>query len=153
MNGFEVKEGHAGLCLGPKFSGGCLDDCNLSGGSFINANFEGVCLFHSDFSDADLTQAEFYMCQAAGANFSAAVLKNAKFMGGGFGQVCFASADLRSASFLKDNMGGCIDLCGADFTHSQLDGTIFNCCFYDETTIFPAGFFPDSQLELLKINN
>lgn len=52
----------------------------------------------------------------------------------------FSGADLTGAQFTEDNMGGYVDLSGADFSGAKLDNATFEGAVYSEQTRFPEGF-------------
>ncbi|MFJ2988634.1 pentapeptide repeat-containing protein [Collimonas sp. NPDC087041] len=128
----------------PYFQGGSLENCDLDGVKLLDAYFEGVTMFGASFESADLGKCEFYLVLAMGASFKSALMSGAKFLGGSFEDVNFSYADLTGASFLVDNMGGEIDLSGADFTHAKLNNTIFSGALYSPQTKFPDDFLPES---------
>lgn len=124
----------------PTFRGGSLEDCKIQGSTLQNALFEGVAMYGADLSDCDLSGSEFYLVLAFGASFVGAFLQNVKFIGGSYRDANFANADLSGATFCKDNMGGAVDLSGADFSQAKIDGVMFESVICDSTTKFPAGF-------------
>ncbi|WP_167351383.1 pentapeptide repeat-containing protein [Collimonas fungivorans] len=126
------------------FQGGSLEDCNLDRAKLSDAYFEGVTMFGASFCNADLSKCEFYLVLAMGASFERALMRETKLIGGSFEDVNFSYADLTGASFLADNMGGEVDLSGADFTNANLNDTIFNGVLYSMQTKFPEGFLPGS---------
>lgn len=133
------------------FRQGSLEDCNLSGATLRNAQFEGVLLIRANFTGADLSGSEFYLVLGFDAVFEKASMQNVKLMGGSFKDANFVGADLTGASFLDDNLGGYIDLSGADFTGAKLDSVKFGSAAYSEETKFPTGFSP-KQAGLMQID-
>jgi uncharacterized protein YjbI with pentapeptide repeats len=124
----------------PTFRGGSLEDCNIQGSILQNALFEGVAMYGADLSDCDLSGSEFYLVLAFSASFAGAVLQNVKFIGGSYRDANFANADLSGATFCEDNMGGAVDLSGADFSQAKIDDAVFESVICDSTTKFPVGF-------------
>ena len=122
--------------------GGSLDDCDLSDAAMCCAHFEGVSMLGANFTRADLKQSEFYLVLGMNSNFDHSQLQQATFLGGSFEDADFIGSDLTGASFLADNMGGYVDLSGANFTDSKLDQTVFGSAVYSEQTKFPDGFNP-----------
>ena len=125
------------------FRAGCtLDDCTLCEVTLCNAKFEGITMFAANFSRANLSGCEFYMVLGMDSIFDNSILKHAKFFGGSFKDASFKGADLTSTTFLPDNIGGAVDLSGADFTDANLDQVIFEKAFYNDLTKFPVDFLP-----------
>ena len=125
---------------GPKFTLGSLSGCEISNAILRGASFEGVSMHDADFKNADLTGSDFYLVLASGASFSGAILRNVKFLGGSYRDVDFTNADLSGAVFAEDNMGGAVNLSGADFSNATIDQSSFESVIYDHETKFPAGF-------------
>ena len=125
---------------GPKFTLGSLSGCDIQNAVLRNASFEGVSMHEADFKNSDLTGSDFYLVLATGASFSGAILRNVKFLGGSYRDVDFSDADLSGAVFTEDNMGGVVDLSGADFSNATIDQSSFESVIYDHKTKFPAGF-------------
>jgi len=125
----------------PKFTLGSISGCKINDAILRDASFEGVYMRDSDFRNSDLTGSEFYLVLAAGASFSGATLRNVKFLGGSYRDVDFTNADLSGAVFADDNMGGAVNLCGADFSNATVAQSSFESVIYDHETRFPAGFY------------
>jgi uncharacterized protein YjbI with pentapeptide repeats len=124
----------------PKFTLGSLSGCEIQNAVLRNVSFEGVSMHDADFKNSDLTGSDFYLVLATGASFSGAILRNVKFLGGSYRDVDFTNADLSGAVFTEDNMGGAVDLSGADFSNARIDQLSFESVIYDHETKFPAGF-------------
>jgi hypothetical protein len=99
-------------------------DRNFQGRHLSGANLGWMNLAEANFRDAD-----FY-----GANLSGASLKQADFSG----KTNLAFADLSRADLTA------VDLRGANLEGANLAGTILDSAVYDEYTIFPRGFDPDT---------
>ena len=127
----------------PKFQGGSIEDSDLSGAILRNASFEGVLMYSTDLSCSDLSGSTLYLVLAHGANFRGANLQRVQFLGGSYKDVDFRDADLRNAIFDADNMGGYVDLSGADLSSAKIEGTTFLSIHYSDSTRFPAGFIPN----------
>jgi uncharacterized protein YjbI with pentapeptide repeats len=125
---------------GPKFTLGSLSGCEIQNAVLRNASFEGVSMNDADFKNSDLTGSDFYLVLATRASFSGAILRNVKFLGGSYRDVDFSHADLSGAVFAEDNMGGAVDLSGADFSNAMIDQSSFESVIYDHETKFPSGF-------------
>jgi uncharacterized protein YjbI with pentapeptide repeats len=132
---------------GPKFRLGSLDGCEIQDAVLRNASFEGVAMYDADFKNSDLSGSEFYLVPATGASFHGATLRNVKFLGGSYRDVDFTNADLSGAIFGEDNMGGAVDLCGADFSNARVDEASFESVIYDSETKFPPGFLVKTEAE------
>ena len=125
---------------GPKFTLGSLSRCEIKNAILRGASFEGVSMQNANFENSDLTRSEFYLVLATDASFSGAILRNVKFLGGSYRDVDFTSADLSGAVFAEDNMGGAVDLSGADFSNATVYQSSFESVIYNHETKFPAGF-------------
>jgi len=135
---------------GPQFRGGSLSDCEIRESVLRDASFEGVSMYGADFSHSDLSGSTFYLVLALGAIFRGADLRRVQFFGGSYQDADFQGADLRGAIFSEDNMGGFVDLSGADLSDARLDGATFVASRYSKATKFPMGFsLASSGLELL----
>jgi hypothetical protein len=99
-----------------------------------NRNFQGRHLSGSNLGWANLTEADFRNADFYGANLSGASLKQADLSG----KTNLAFADLSRADLTA------VDLRGANLEGANLAGTVLDHAIYDEHTIFPRGFDPDT---------
>ena len=125
---------------GPKFTLGSLGGCEIKDAILKNASFEGVSMHDADFKNSNFSGSEFYLVLATGASFYGATLSNVKFLGGSYRDVDFTNADLSGAVFSEDNMGGAVNICGANFSNAKIDHASFESVLYDHSTKFPIGF-------------
>lgn len=102
-------------------------------------------MYGSNFSNSDLSGGEFYLVLAFDASFAGTNLRNVKFMGGSYKDADFTGADLDGALFSEDNIGGAVDLSGANFSNAKLDRAEFKSALYDASTKFPSGFSLDRK--------
>lgn len=126
----------------PQLQGGSIADSDLSGAVLQNASFEGVLMHGADLSYSDLSGSTLYLVLAFGADFRGANLRHVQFLGGSYKDVDFRDADLRDAVFDADNMGGAVDLSGADLSTAKIEGATFLSIHFSESTRFPPGFAP-----------
>ena len=101
-----------------------LTGADLTGADLRGADLNGAKLRGADLRDTDLSNAELWQARFKGADLRGADLSNAELW----------RAFLRGA-----------DLRGADFKGANLIGADMFRATYDDETIFPEGFDPESQ--------
>jgi len=112
-----------------------FDNADLSGLCAIGVNnlkgksFRGAILYWANLSSSDVGSCDF-----ENADFRGAVLLGTMLVG----------ANLRGAKLGKDMLGGSTRIQGANFSSAQLHGADLQGALYDEYTIFPVGFIPES---------
>lgn len=121
-----------------------FDGLNVSGADFTgshlrNASFNyslsnrvvmrGVALMNATFIGAELKEADLTNVVAIGADFSEADLSMSDLQG----------ADIGSACFEKTN------LCGVNLAVKKIGEAVFFNATYDDKTIWPEGFNPESH--------
>lgn len=128
-------------------SGAQIEFCDLSKGSFKNANCAHVNshsgrgkLSDCDFTSADLTGATLDYTNLNRALFNNACLSNATLNHASLKGASFTNADLSGAELAQANLRGA-DLSDATYN----DQTIFTGCEYDEETKFPADFSSEGR--------
>jgi uncharacterized protein YjbI with pentapeptide repeats len=89
----------------------------------------------ADFTGTILEGADLYWGIFSLSNFTDADLRNAILCGADFKEANFTRADLRGANLGRDNLNG----------ETNISGAIFADAVYDNRTVFPDGFNPDSH--------
>ena len=97
-------------------------------------NFQGRSLGGVNLGWANLEQADFRNADFYGANLSGASFKQADLSG----KTNLAFTDLSRADLTA------VDLRGANLEGANLEGTVLANAVYDEQTIFPRGFDPET---------
>ncbi|MFT5684751.1 MAG: hypothetical protein ACI8RZ_005695 [Myxococcota bacterium] len=124
----------ANLC-GAHLRGANLNKANLCGAKLGGANLSGANLLGANLSWADLGGADLNKADLRGANLSGAGLRGANLLGADL-----SGADLSGAILNKANLRRAIlteaDLCGANLTEAT----------HDDTTIWPDGFTPPTDI-------
>ena len=133
---------------GARMFGSNFYKSELADVKLATANLQGCNFFSADLTGADLERAGLY-----GSNFTGAILKNASLQGAALREANLSRADLEGAN-LED-----ADLWGANLSRAYLSGanlkaanlecaflenTILENIVWDELTVWPEGFTPDS---------
>ena len=123
-----------------------LKDLILRNAVFTRANLEGWFLDNCYCEGADFEQADLYWAHLDYCNFSRCNFSNSCLRGISARGVIFWKADLRGADFSRDNLGGHNTFFHCDFSEMKWDETSnFQDACYDEYTIFPKDFHPESH--------
>lgn len=132
-----------------RLSAGDFTNCDLSGVNFhgqpslrfrgAGASFRDAILSNASFSEADLRSADFTGAQmqkfgARGSDLSGAKLANVDLSSARLAEVKLIGADLSGA----DLTGA--DISGSDLTDANLAGATLVDMFFDQHTVWPAGF-------------
>lgn len=117
-----------------------LEGADLSEANLIEISLWGKKLKKTNFSGSKIIKGELWNCDLQDANFSNASLvlcnlKAANLTGAKFSDAGLAKVDLSNCK-----------LQGADFTDAILEQITFDKAQFDETTIWPAGFTPPSEM-------
>jgi len=115
---------------GADLSGAKLDKVNMCGYDFKGANFS-----NSSLIEAELWNSEFPKGVFSGANLERCSFENSVLNGANFQKANLTGANLANSKLL-----------GADFTGAKLKDASFAAAQYDQTTIFPKGFAPPSDM-------
>ena len=142
---FDMRALSGAYMSGADLTGAYLDNADLTGANLDNADLSGgldlrytdfsyASAHSADFSDAWLSEAHMNDADLSGADFSdahlwGAALDNAVLRGANFSEARLVSADLRYA----------------DLSNAVLRGASFVNAFYNDQTVFPEGFDPESQ--------
>ena len=133
---------------GARMFGSNFYKSELADVKLATANLQGCNFFSADLTGADLERAGLY-----GSNFTGAILKNASLQGAALREANLSRANLEGAN-LED-----ADLWGANLSRAYLSGanlkaanlecaflenTILENIVWDELTVWPEGFTPDS---------
>lgn len=120
---------------------------DMSGANLERANFEPVTIVWQDviLRKANLKGAVFYWAMLNSSDLSETDCEETKFWGTSLENVNFTKANLKNTVFGKSNLGGSTDVCGANFTGTNLDKAKFDETHYSDKTIFPKNFNPEKN--------
>ena len=130
---------------GADFSGVNLYGANLSGTNLSGANLSDAEASRADLSGADLTGADLrdtwlWGTNLSGADLSKANLSDAVLTGANLERAILSGANL-SADIRYTKLWEA-DLSGADLSKANLFGAKLDDVYYDDATVWPAGFTP-----------
>ena len=154
------------------FKGMYMPGSNFAGAKFFQTEMEKVRMFGSNFYkselrdvkltgnlegcnfySADLTGADLERAALNGSNFTGAVLKNASLQGARLREANLSRADLENANLEDADLWGAnlnraylsgANLKAANLECAFLENTILENIVWDELTVWPEGFAPDS---------
>jgi uncharacterized protein YjbI with pentapeptide repeats len=117
-----------------------LREADFRGAVIEGGNFSDAYLRGTNFSNSDLYGTYLYRADCRECNFTGALLRGVVL-----DEAIFSLATFKGARLLRDNMGKCCSLCGADLRTANLTNSDLTCCQYDSTTLFPVDFDPGSR--------
>lgn len=124
---------------------------NTSDGTFRGVNLEGASLVGALLTDECFAEARFHR-----ANLGLTVATSCDFSNADMRGVSLVDGVFRDCNFYRTNLGvdgsgnRATSLCGADFTGSSFVGANLVGATFDDRTIFPSGFDPDTE-EMVRI--
>jgi uncharacterized protein YjbI with pentapeptide repeats len=131
---------------------------NLKELELHRAIFDGLNLSEADFTGSNLRNASFNHSMLNGAVMNGAALMNASFIEAKMRCVYlvdvvaayadFSGADLSMANLKNADIGGASfvnsNLRDVDIDVKRIDGAVFSGAIYNDGTIWPKGFAPES---------
>ena len=117
----------------------------IRGARMVNLELEGISFRGSDLTGSDFTGSDLYGSTLDETNMSCCKMQGVDLRNSYIDGVCFRGADLGNARLSRNELGGGLMLCAADFTDANLDGADFSGAIYDAATVFPEGFDPDQR--------
>ena len=128
------REGVSNINLSrANLKGAFLIEINLQKAFLIGAELQEAYLFMANLSEADLRSANLHNANLEEANLRGANLHNVNL-----GEAKLIAADLTGANITDT------DLWAADFTGANLSRANLRGAIYNETTLWPEGFNPES---------
>jgi len=126
-------------------AGATWQDCDFGNAILDDIVIEGAAIALGSFAGTSLKRCDFYWLLAPCTSFVAADLEDCAFHGCGLGESDFTGAILRRTRFLRDNLGGGTDLCGANLSAAVIESADFSGAEYDDATRFPPDFDPEQH--------
>lgn len=131
---------------------------SLRGLELHRAIFDGLDLTEADFTGSNLRNASFNCSLLYGAVMNGSALMNASFIGANMNCVHlldvvaayadFSGADLSMANLKNADVGGSSfvssNLRNVNFDVKRIEGAVFFGAKYNDETIWPKGFSPES---------
>jgi uncharacterized protein YjbI with pentapeptide repeats len=126
-----------------------LEQVNLSGSNFVQADLRGILL-----NGSTLTDCNFNNSRLMNGSLCNTVSNRATFIGAGLIGACFDGSDLRDSDFSMADVefaSFCdVDIRGANFTCQNIEKAVLSNIVWDEKTLFPDNFDPNEISQTVK---
>lgn len=127
-----------------------LDELNLEDAQLEGADLNGLLIEWTNLRRANVRGFSLYWGGMVEVDLEGADLEAANLRGTWLWRVNFRSCNLRRVDLRNSYSGGRSAVCGCIFEGANLDGAQLENCWFDEQTVWPAGFDPVARGAVFK---